>query len=46
MKKLIVLTVLAGIAVTVARKFNIGLEDLKNMIFPKLQNIAAKVKMN
>ncbi len=46
MTKWIILTVLAGIAVQVARKYNIGLEDLKSMVFPKLQNVLAKAKMN
>lgn len=42
MKKLIVLTVLAGIAVQIARKYNINtLEDLKNMILPKLDKLKA-----
>jgi hypothetical protein len=43
MKKLIVLTVLAGLAVQLARKYNINtLEDLKNLILPKLDVLTAK----
>ena len=44
MKKLIILTVLAGIAVQIAKRYNINtLEDLKNLILPKLDKLTAKM---
>jgi len=44
MRKWIILTVIAGVAVAVARKYNIGLENLKNMIFPTLENLTSKAR--
>lgn len=45
MKKLILLSLLAGLAVQIAKRYNINsLEDLKNMILPKLDFLTSKVK--
>lgn len=44
MKKWIIMTVIAGIAIRIARKYNLGLKDLKNKIAPKLGNWASTAK--
>lgn len=45
MKKLILLSLLAGLAVQIAKRYNINsLEDLKKMILPKLDFLTSKIK--
>lgn len=46
MKKWIILTVLAGIAMRIARKYNIGFESFKSMFSPKLENLTSKARFN